>query len=274
MRLPWSRNAVGTVVFIHGFQDTAALWNGVKTRLRTRRWRLNAVNLRLAELFELADPDRRGAILEGYRDQVLCVLERIDPTASRPVVVVGHSMGSQVGELIAAACPDTVVGLAMIAPIPLGGYALTPAQATQFDRTAHDRNADSAARGRRALLSNDSRQVMRALVHATLATPTVTAEQQLRAWTTGHPLGDYPSVVAAPVLLAGGSDDTFSSPGLIRNAVAPRFADVRAHQVPDAGHWPHVEQPAVVAQILSCFLSRLTARSAQPAPNAMNTTEG
>ena len=91
-------------------------------RLRAPRWCARAVNLRHVDD---ADQGRRGAILRGYRDQVLGVLDTFDPTAQRPVVVVGHSMGAQVGELVAAARPDTVVGMALIAPIPLAGYALT-----------------------------------------------------------------------------------------------------------------------------------------------------
>jgi len=248
-----SRDTAGTVVFIHGFQDTAARWDGVIVRLRAPQWRARAVNLRHVD-----DAERRGAILEGYRDQVLDVLDGIDPAGQRPVVVVGHSMGAQVGELVATTRPDTTVGLAPIAPIPVAGYPLTPAQAAQFDKTAHDRNAASAAEGRRALLSNDSPPVMRALVGATLATPPVTAIQQLDAWTGGHPQGDQPSPVSAPVLLVGGSEDTFASAELIRDVVAPRFADVRTAQVPGADHWPHVEQPAAVAQILDNFLTSLT----------------
>jgi pimeloyl-ACP methyl ester carboxylesterase len=247
-----SNDTAGTVVFIPGFQDTAALWNGVIARLGATTAYLRAVNLRHVDH---ADPHRRGAILEGYRDQVLDLLDHLDPTARRPVVVVGHSMGAQVGELVAAELPHVVVGLGLIAPIPLAGYPLSPGQAARFDQAAHDRNPATAAEGRRALLSNDSTTVMRALVNATIATPPVTAAQELDAWTAGHPLGDQPSVVSAPVLLIGGSEDTFSSPELIRDVVAPRFANVRTTQVAHAGHWPHVEQPAAVADILTHFLT-------------------
>jgi pimeloyl-ACP methyl ester carboxylesterase len=268
MKHDWSHDTVGTVVFIPGFQDTAALWNGVIARLGPTTPCLRTVNLRHVDH---ADPGRRGAILEGYRDQVLDLLDHRDPTVQRPVVVIGHSMGSQVGELVAAARPDMVVGLALIAPIPLAGYALTPGQAARFDRAAHHRNADAAAEGRRALLINDSAPVLRALVSATLATPPVTAAQELDAWTAGHPLGDQPSVVGAPVLLVGGREDTFSSPELIRDVVAPRFADVRTAQVDDAGHWPHVEQPAAVAHILTRFLTTLASRMSRPVPNTNHT---
>jgi len=257
MRHDWSYNTVGTVVFIPGFQDTAALWNGVIARLGATTPYPRAVNLRHVDHVDL---HRRGAILEGYRDQVVDLLDHLDPTAQRPVVVVGHSMGAQVGELVAAARPHIVVGLALIAPIPLAGYALTPGQAARFDQAAHDRNANTAAAGRRALLINDSATVMRALVSATLATPPVTAAQELDAWTLGHPLGDQPSVVSAPVLLIGGREDTFSSPELIRDVVAPRFAEVRTAQVDDAGHWPHVERPAAVARILTRFLTTVAPR--------------
>jgi pimeloyl-ACP methyl ester carboxylesterase len=257
MKLRWSRDTAGTVVFIPGYQDNAALWDEVIDRLPTPGWYARAVNLRHVDD---ASPPRRGAILDGYREQVLDVLHGIDPTAQSPVVVVGQSMGAQVAELVAAARPNIAVGLALITPVPLAGYRLTPEQAARFGHAAHDRTVASAAANRRALLVNDSAPVLRALVSATLATPPVTAIQQLDAWTGGHPLGDQPSTVSAPVLLIG-SEDTFSSAELIRDAVAPRFADVRTVQVAGAGHWPHVEQPAAVAQILTRFLTSLARRT-------------
>lgn len=47
------------------------------------------------------------------------------------------------------------------------------------------------------------------------------------------------------------SDDTFVSRELVRDAVAPRFRDVKTAYVPGAGHWPHMEQPAAVAGALT-----------------------
>ena len=60
-------------MFIPGYQDTAALWNEVIDRLPTPGWYARAVNLRHVDD---AGPTRRGAILDGYRDQVLDVLAR------------------------------------------------------------------------------------------------------------------------------------------------------------------------------------------------------
>ena len=96
-------NGTGTVVFIPGYKDTAALWDEVIDRLPAAGWCARAVNLRHVDN---PDPGRRGAILEGYRDQVLDILHDIDPTARRPLIVVGQSMGAQVAELVAAARPS------------------------------------------------------------------------------------------------------------------------------------------------------------------------
>ena len=95
-------DGTGTVVLIPGYQDTTALWDKVIDRLPTPGWCARAVSLR--HVYD-AGPPCRGAILEGYRDQVLDVLHDINPTAQSPVVVVGQSMGAQVAELVAAARP-------------------------------------------------------------------------------------------------------------------------------------------------------------------------
>jgi pimeloyl-ACP methyl ester carboxylesterase len=39
----------------------------------------------------------------------------------KPFVVVGHSMGSAIAELVPAARPDRAMGLALLAPVPLAG---------------------------------------------------------------------------------------------------------------------------------------------------------
>jgi pimeloyl-ACP methyl ester carboxylesterase len=106
-------------------------------------------------------------------------------------------------------------------------------------------------------LVSDSPDVLDALVRSTLATPPETALEALHAWTSGHPLGSRPSLVTAPTLLIT-TDDTFASRELVRDAVAARFPHPETAYVPGAGHWPHVEQPAAVADILTRFVIGIT----------------
>jgi pimeloyl-ACP methyl ester carboxylesterase len=244
------RDASGRLVFIPGFLDNAALWLGVIERLALPGWESVPVNLRGTGR---AEPTHRGTTLEAYRDQVLEVLDDLDRKSARPVVVVGHSMGAQVAELVAGCRPHSCVGLVLVTPIPLKGFPLSPEQAAAFDDAAHTRDPAVAAAGRKALLVSASPAVLDALVRSTLATPPEIALEALDAWTFGHPLGTEPSLVAAPTLLIT-SDDTFASRDRVRDAVASRFGHAEIAYVPRAGHWPHVEQPAAVAAILTRFV--------------------
>jgi len=244
----------GRLVFIPGFLDNAALWRGVIDRLALPGWESVPVTLHGTGR---AEPSRPGATLEAYRDQVLDVLDALDRKSARPVVVVGHSMGAQVAELVAGCRPHSTVGLALITPIPLKGFPLSAEQTAAFDSAARSRDPAGAAAGRKPLLVSDSPDVLDALVRSTLATPPETALEALHAWTSGHPLGSRPSLVTAPTLLIT-TDDTFASRELVRDAVAARFPHPETAYVPSAGHWPHVEQPAAVAAILTRFVSGIT----------------
>jgi pimeloyl-ACP methyl ester carboxylesterase len=240
----------GRLVFIPGFLDIAALWQGVIDRLALPGWDSVPINLRS---IGHAESSGLGATLEAYRDQVLDVLDRLDREAARPVVVVGHSMGAQVAELVAGRRPHSCVGLVLVTPIPLQGFPLSAEQAAAFDNAARTRDPAVAAAGRKALLVSTSPDVLDALVRSTLATPPQTALEALHAWTSGHPLGTKPSIVTAPTLLIT-TDDTFASRELVRDAVANRFRHAETAYVARAGHWPHVEQPAAVAAILTRFV--------------------
>lgn len=239
------------LVLIPGFQDTGAAWGSVVAQLDVPPWQPTPITLREAD----ASPDVRGRVLEGYRDQVLATVEDLEPTG--PVVVVGHSLGAQIAELVTIALGERATALVLITPIPLMGFALTDDQKASFAASARERTPESAAKGRNTLLVNDSATVVGMLVEGTLATPPDLAAQELRAWSGGHPVGDGPSPVGAPVLVIGG-DDHFVSEEMVHDVIATRFADVRIARIRGAGHWPHVEQPGAIAAVLNDFIQTVS----------------
>jgi pimeloyl-ACP methyl ester carboxylesterase len=190
--------------------------------------------------------------LDRYADEVGKVVDLL----AKQTVIVGHSIGSPIAELVAAKRPDTV-GLVLIASVPLAGTHF-PAQALEpFSQAA------------------GSVEAMRALVEAASAGSRVEGLDQLaavaakvrldaikaiaEAWNNGHPDGSEPSKYRGPVLLLPGAMDAVASPDSVKKQVAPRFAEARYFAVENAGHWPHFEQYQVVAEQVDNFLTEVLA---------------
>jgi pimeloyl-ACP methyl ester carboxylesterase len=248
-----SRNGrAGLAVFIHGYLDNATVWERLFGYLNYFGWALAAVDLHADGREETG----AGLALEGYRDQVLQVIRELDDGMARPLVIIGHSMGGQIAEL-AALCRQDLSGLVLITPTPLVGYPLPDQLMEAFRQRIGNRDRAAIAHGKRALAVNLDASGLDTLVNATACTAAETAEQQLRAWTGGHPAGADPSQVKAPTLIVS-TDDTVFPRDFLATDVAPRFENATLAEVPDSGHWPQIEQPARLASVLAGFLARLT----------------
>src|SRR5262249_53089621 len=65
-----------------------------------------------------------------------------------------------------------------------------------------------------------------------------------------------PSAFSAPVLVIGGTSDALVTSETI-STETDRFAKGRKATVTNSGHWPHVEQPSQVANLISAYLKDL-----------------
>jgi pimeloyl-ACP methyl ester carboxylesterase len=236
-----------TVVLLHGWLDGPEVWKPVCAALEERG--LATLTVRLAP--SGADARcARGAVLDAYAAQVA------DEIARREIsefVIVGHSMGAQVAELVAASSTNCV-GLCLLVPAPLGGIDLPDALAQTLRDRLSDRDPESVAAGKRRLSRNISADAVDALVACTSATPQEMAAEGLMAWRTGHVDGDGASRFAGPVAVIGSGDLLFTEE-LLRQQTLPRFSQGRLSILPDSGHWPQLEEPASVAALIAAFIS-------------------
>ncbi|MGP4015038.1 alpha/beta fold hydrolase [Saccharopolyspora sp. 5N708] len=236
-----------TVVLVHGFMDDADGWNDVRPGLTERS--LPTVTVKLAGMGDRY-LEQGPFTLERYTRDVMAEVAKL----KTPVVLVGHSMGAQIAELVAGRQPDRVAALALLNPIPLAGVRLPDEQLEPF------RNPDLSPEAQRSFRAQLSTRFpddhLRRLTDVAAQVPMTTITAVAMAWNEGHPDGNEPARFAGPVLLLRGADDPFVTSEIFTSSVAPRFREARMATIPDSGHWPHMENPASVVSAILDFVAR------------------
>jgi pimeloyl-ACP methyl ester carboxylesterase len=248
----FSRGKSGLVVLLHGFLDRSTTWRPLGEKLAADGWTVVAPDY--AAGIAGADGNEGSTKLDALATNAVKSIDAHDP-GHGPIVVVGHSMGGQVAELVARHYGSRITAMMLLTAAPLKGYPLEAASQAAFEGLAQQKDPEVVRRGRSARTANASSESLDVLTQSAIATTVADSLFELAAWTAGHTLGQSPSSVTAPVTVVT-SDDKFFTPEFLKDNVASRFSNSTTHHVSGAGHWPHVEQPAAVAQILAPLLHR------------------
>jgi pimeloyl-ACP methyl ester carboxylesterase len=188
--------------------------------------------------------------LETWADAVASVVK----TAGARAVLVGHGMGAQVVELAAVRQPGIVDGLVLLCPAPLAGVHAPADAVSSFKALAGNFEAQREQRRR---LSHDTAPAdldRWAQLGAAIAPDIVS--KLVEAWNNGHPADETASGFLGRMLLIRGASDPFSDAVTI-GKVAGRFVRADFATVERAGHWPHIERPDAVANLILEYLEVL-----------------
>jgi pimeloyl-ACP methyl ester carboxylesterase len=234
-----------SVVLLHGWMTSGSVFAELLEVWRPEGVRLLVPDLRGAGSAELAPG---GYALARYADDVIAVL---DAEGADRAVLIGHSMGGQIAQLVAATRPDRVAGLCAVLPVPAAGLPL-PAEASAMFRAA---GGDAAALARILDMASPglARGVRERLVAEALRVAPRCVAEAFDAWSTGG-FADRLGAIAAPTLVVG-SDDPFLPVALLREQVVCRIVGARLAKIDGAGHYAVSERPAVLAAILEGFLA-------------------
>ncbi|WP_243698687.1 alpha/beta fold hydrolase [Paracoccus alkanivorans] len=179
---------------------------------------------------------------------------------SRPLDLIGHSMGATVALRIAVAAPEAVRSLTLIEPV-LFAAAPESAQAQpemQIDRLLAEGRAEDATRGFLSVWGTQSYDELSERMQVQMR-----ERIGLVAECAPTLAGDRPRIlregglesITAPVLLISGGD----SPRVIHDiadALAARLPDVGRATVPDAGHMLPITHPDEVSGLIGVNLDR------------------
>lgn len=237
------------VLFIHGFLDEGSIWDNVAESLDKAGYVSRTVDLLgMGNKFDASGPftlDRLAAAVASELDEL-----------GAPAVLVGHSMGTQVAELVAVQRPQQVLGMLLISPVPLGGMEVPDEIANAM--RALGRNGESQAQLRRQFAVEATDQLIDKLTQSGLKPLPATVSAFFDTWSTGHDVGQSVTTFEGPVAIAGDDQDGFSTPELVATVIAPRFPQASPPSfISRAGHWPHAEQPAATAELVEGFIASL-----------------
>ena len=230
-----------TLFCIHGYWATPATFTGLKARFEAAGYQVITPALPFHDRDpSLPPPPGLGELtVEDYADFLVAEVQRIEG----PVILVGHSMGGMLAQIVAARVAHAGLILLSTAPTAATGTVALDTIRTMFGvvtkwgwwedptRIDYDRwrwgigngLPEAIARAEYAALVWDSGRVM-----AEMTLPGLSA--------TGATKVDY-TKLAKPALVIVGADDRTTVPGISRATARKLAGTVDYHELPDTGHW-------------------------------------
>ncbi len=237
------------LVFLHYWGGSHRTWNGVISRL--------------ADTFRCVAYDSRGwgksqAPAGGYSitdlaDEASSLIQTLSLTK---YVLVGHSMGGKVAQLLASRNPIGLVGLILVAPAtPTPTHF--PEEALQQQLHAYDNRETVVQTIRFLSAKTPSPEILEQIIEDSLSgSPAATI-----AWPTLGIVEDISyevSKIAVPTLVLAGERDNLDSVEQHRREVLPRIASAHLEVIAGSGHLIPIDEPEQLASAISRFVSQLS----------------
>lgn len=238
-----------SLVFLHYWGGTSRTWKHVTAELATgfhtvaidqRGWGQSETPARGYSLADLA------ADAEG-------VIEALN---LRRYVLVGHSMGGKVAQLMASRRPAGLRGLALVAPSPPTPMAL-PMEAREMMAGAYQSRAAVAATIDNVLTANPLSAEDREQV---IADSLKGAPAAKKAWphaTSQEDIADQVRNIDVPTVVIAGELDRVDTPDVLKAELLSRVPHAVMHVLPETGHLSMLESPRAVASLIRSFCASI-----------------
>lgn len=234
------------LVFLHYWGGSSRTWQHVVDAL-SPDYRTIAIDQR--GWGKSASPPA-GYALSDLADDALAL---VDALHLESYLLVGHSMGGKVAQLVASRRPRGLRGLVLLAPAPPTPLAL-PLDARQGMVHAYDSRESIVATVQQVLapdglsdrdLDTVIADSLAGASPAKAAWPLATSQEDITA--------DVPKI-DVPVIVISGEHDRVDPPEVLVRELLPRIPQARLVVLPGVGHLLPLEAPADLAHVIKAFV--------------------
>ena len=246
-------DGANVVLLVHCWMTSGAVWDDVLPLLDATGRTLVVPDLRGTGGSDVLPAGGEHYTLAKMGADLIGIVDSFGEKTKR-YTAIGHSMGGQLAMWLAATQGDRVRATAALTPVPLGGIPLPDDARGLFSTSGEDRDKQGmilslACKG----LSDSARD---RLLDTAGTIPAHVIAEVFANWSAGF--GDDVDLGKAtgPVMVFG-TDDTFTPPPFMKEAIVQKAKHGRFVHLPGPIHYPQVERPAGTAAVLNAFLATL-----------------
>ena len=239
-----------SLVFLHYWGGSSRTWRHV-TAVLAKSYRTIAIDHRG---WGKSDAPINGYSLADLAADAEGVIEKL---GLQRYILVGHSMGGKVAQLMASRHPKNLVGLVLVAPSPPSPMILSK-EAREMMANAYstretvETTIDHVLTAK-PLSPEDRAQVIEDSLQG--------APQAKAAWPQSISQEDIAEQVRAinvPTMLIAGELDRVDSVNTLKAEVLPNIPRAALHILPGTGHLSMLESPDMLVEIISAFAGSLS----------------
>lgn len=234
-----------TLVFLHYWGGSARTWDLVVDRLAGRD--VLTVDFRgWSRSRDLPGPYTLGQLT----DDTLAVLGDAGVT---DYVLVGHSMGGKVAQLVAATRPAGLRGIVLVGSGPARPAPQITPQYQEALSHAYDTTESVAGARDHILTATELPAVIKARVVTDSRTVTDDARTEWPLRGIAQDVTEQTRMVTVPALVVAGENDRVEPVDVLRDNLVPYLSQSDVVVIPHSGHLIPLEAPAELAETITAF---------------------
>ena len=239
-----------SLVFLHYYGGSSRTWKHVTGKLSASFHTVTTDHRGWGE----SDAPAGGYGLKDLAADAEGVIQALD---LKRYVLVGHSMGGKVVQLMASRRPKGLAGLVLVAPSPPSPMAIPPEVREMMvgayaSRETVEATIDNVLTAK-PLTPEDREQViadsLRGASPAKIAWPKATSQEDIAA-----DVGK----INVPIIVIAGELDKVEAVETLKKELLSRIPPARLHIVPGTGHLSMLESPEEVTRLIGDFAKSVT----------------